>query len=154
MAFESLTGTGSMAHYGVRDVDQKFGGTVSDGSGDKKAVYVWSYDDLPVAGASNLQAVIPAGSLITDATMTIITAFAGGTSYLIGLEQSDGTDIDLDGISGPALALTEMDAAGDAVALTGALVDGLLALTVDGEVTIAATGTYTAGKARLEVSYR
>lgn len=180
MAFESLTGTGSTAHYGVRDTNQKFGGVVSDGAGGKKAIWTFDYDDLPVKGTSTnqMQAYIPAYATMTECRIIVKTAFAGGTSYDIGTEQLDGTDIDLDGLF-DGLLLDDIDTRGQVVRasthegtnsgglLAGALAQydtatldpqnvttaGLVNSAFDQYLTVVAAGTFTAGRAVLEIFY-
>ncbi len=94
---------------------------------------------------------IPAGSLIVGAWLIVETAFAGGTSYNIGLSQKDGTVIDADGID--ASVATAALAANKAVICDGALVGGADLITADAYLKVAATGTFTAGKAKLVIEY-
>lgn len=115
--------------------------------------FVWAFDDLPAEGLDQLIQRIPANARITSATLRVITAFAGGTSYNIGLFEEDGTVIDADGIDA-AIALTAIDAIGETVDCDGALVGNTAGIgTAAGSVRIAATGTFTAGKASLIVEY-
>ena len=121
-----------------------------------------NYDDLPTFttdlnndgtknGFNNEDVAIPAGSLITRAHIIVETAFAGGTSYNIGLYQTDGTVIDADGID--AAVATAALAANLAVQCDGALVGGTALVQNDAHLVVAATGTFTAGKAKLVVEY-
>lgn len=152
-----LAGSGGVhaaSHYGPRGIEDVLPSRYSGVNGIEILNYTFSFDDLPVNGLDEAILNIPANARITNVRLRVIEAFAGGTSYLIGLKQRDGTTIDLDGISGPALVLTEMDAIGDNVACTGALVGLLVGIgAAAGQVVVAATGTYTAGKAQLEVEY-
>ncbi len=117
--------------------------------------HTFSFDDLPVASLDEANLGLPANSFIESVSLRVITAFAGGTSYLIGLEEADGSTIDADGISGAAIILAEMDAVGDNVVCDGALVNLLVGIgTAAGKVVVAETGNYTAGKAVLEIRYR
>ena len=179
MAFESLTGTGSMAHYGVRDTNQKFGGMVSDGGDSKKAIWTFDYDDLPVNGVNQMQAYIPAYATMTECRISVLTAFVGGTGYDIGLEEADGSVIDLDGLF-DNLVVADIDTRGQVINATnhagtnsGALLagaahafastvtmapsfvttSGLENLAVDGQLIVVANGTFTAGRAVLEIFY-
>lgn len=141
--------------YGTREIEEGLPSTYVASNGTKVQSITWSFDNLPVASATD-QAVltIPANSFIESATLRVTEAFAGGTSYNIGLEETDGSTIDADGIDA-AIALTAMDAVGETVLCNGALVGGLLGIgTAAGQVVIAATGTYTAGKAILDINYR
>lgn len=121
-----------------------------------------NYDDLPAEtsdldndgtndGWNDNDPYIPAGSLITRAVLIVETAFAGGTSYNFGLSQKDGTVIDADGID--AGVLTAALAANLAVQCNGALVGGTALVTADAYLKVAATGTFTAGKAKLFIEY-
>lgn len=121
-----------------------------------------NYDDLPTYTSdanndgtndsfSDQDAYIPAGSYITKASLIVETAFAGGTSYNIGLYNQAGTVIDADGID--AAVVTAALAANLAVACDGALVGGTALVTADAYLVVAATGTFTAGKAKLVIEY-
>lgn len=122
-----------------------------------------NYDNLPAEtsdldndgtrdGWNNHDPYIPAGSFITRAFLVVETAFAGGTSYDIGLYQQDGTVIDADGIDA-AVLLADL-AANEAVVCNGALVGGTVTVgAADGYLKVAATGTFTAGKAKLVIEY-
>lgn len=150
-------GNGSHAatHYGAREIEARLPSKYAGANGKNVLAITFSFDDLPVASLDKANLALPANAYIESATLRIIDVFAGGTSYLIGLEEEDGTTIDADGISGAALILAEMDAIGDSVALTGALVGLLVGIgSAAGQVVIAATGTYTAGKAVLEITYK
>lgn len=122
----------------------------------------WTYDKLPAEttdtdnsgtndGWNDGDPYIPAGSFITGAWLVVETAFAGGTSYNIGLSQKDGTVIDADGID--AAVATAALAANLAVVSDGALVGGTAQVQQNAYLKIAATGTFTAGAARLIVEY-
>ena len=121
------------------------------------------YDNLPAEtadldndgtndGWSNHDTAIPAGSAITRAILVVETAFAGGTSYNFGLSQQDGTVIDADGID--AGVATAALAANDVVNCDGALVGGAATIGANAAyLKVAATGTFTAGKAKLLIEY-
>lgn len=103
-------------------------------------------------GWSGNDVFIPAGSFITGAYLIVETAFAGGTSYNIGLYQADGTVVDADGID--AAVATAALAANSAVVCNGALVGGTATVGAnDVYVKAAATGTFTAGKAKLVIEF-
>lgn len=121
-----------------------------------------NFDDLPSFtadlnndgtnnGFSDQDAYIPAGAYITKATIIVETAFAGGTSYNLGTYEQDGTLIDVDSIDA-AVAVADM-AANEAVDCNGALVSTQDLVTLDSYLVVAATGTYTAGKAKLVIEY-
>ena len=160
MARESIT-TGASGgssrraatHYGARDIEDVLPSKYAGSQGKQVQSLTFSYDDLPVQGEDQAILRIPANSRIIAATLRVHTAFAGGTSYDIGLYQPDGTVIDADGIDA-AVALAAIDAVGESVVCDGALVDNTAGIgTADGQVVVAATGTFTAGKATLEVEY-
>lgn len=122
-----------------------------------------NYDNLPAEttdldndgtndGWSGADPYIPAGSFITQAVLIVETAFAGGTSYNFGLSQIDGTVIDADGLD--AAVATADIAANKAVVMNGALVGGTATTgAADAYLKVAATGTFTAGKAKLVIEY-
>lgn len=156
--------------YGPRVIEDKLPTKYVGDKGEEVLEVTFSYDDLPTYGLDEAIYRIPANARIKEATLTVITAFAGGTSYDIGLYQEDGTVIDADGIDA-AIALAAINTAGNRVRSDGALVSSF---TVDatsvstteppaytaptigaaaGQIVVAATGTFTAGKARLRVVY-
>ena len=94
---------------------------------------------------------IPAGAFITNAYIVVTTAFAGGTSYNIGLYNAAGSALDADGID--AAVATAALAANKAVVCNGASVRGTVTEAAAGYVVIAATGTFTAGAAKLVIEY-
>jgi hypothetical protein len=145
----------AVSHYGPRDFEDKLPAQYASSQGDKTVSIQWAYDDLPVQSATDQSVLsIPAASFIVSATLRVHTAFAGGTSYNIGLYESDGTVIDADGIDA-AVATAAINAAGETVLCDGALVQGLAGIgTAAGQVVIAATGTFTAGEATLDIVYR
>ena len=152
MGFENTTGTGSLAHYGPRDANQKFGGLNTDGAGTNKAVYVFDYDDLPAGGASdNNYATIPANAFIQSAKIYVETAMDGTSGTLtVGLEEQDGTDIDADGIDATVAqaALT----ANAVIVCDGALVGASIG-TAAGQLLVTTGGTVTAGKFKVVIEY-
>lgn len=140
-------------HYGPRNIEDKLASKYVGERGEEILEVAFSYDDLPTYGADEANLRIPANARIKEATLRVITAFAGGTSYNIGLYQSDGTVIDADGIDA-AVATAAIDAVGETVACDGALVANTAGIgSADGQIVLAATGTYTAGKAVLRVVY-
>lgn len=160
MSMEEAAVRGVLNHYGPRSSDESRGGHLHTGSRTKQLVYKVSYDDLPGGTTDGLKAYIPAGSTVLDMTFRATTNFAGGTSYDIGLEQSDGTTaIDADGLF-DALVLADIDAT-PGVSVTAAehagTNSGVLIgqeLLVDGYLVMAATGTFTAGVAEIVITYQ
>jgi len=133
----------------------------------------WSFDRLPRfdqdAGGGTTPdsfsarlAFIPANSLVTDVYTIITTAFAGGTSYVMGTYQRDGTVIDADGFyTGTELATAGMNTKGkillpdgvDVRRTSGTFDDLVLHISQDAYVLVTATGTFTAGAARTVIQY-
>lgn len=101
-------------------------------------------------------AVIPAGAVITDATLVITTpATSGGSATLtIGTYTAAGAAIDADGIDA-AVALTAIDADNDVVRCDGAQVNGVGGkFAADAHVkAIYGTAAFTAGVAKLIIEY-
>lgn len=149
MSFQNSAGIGTRTNYGVRKINEKFGGKQAEGV-EQYIDLVFEYNDLPVAG-SEMEALIPRHSLIVKAFLEVIVPFVGGTSYNIGLSKIDGTAIDADGLFA-AIATASLTPAGKWNLGAGALVGAGIGAD-PGVITVAATGTYTAGKARLIIEY-
>lgn len=137
--------------------------------------YRFTYDSLPDFQASDaLVPVIPALAVITGAKLIVEETFLGGTSYVIGTETTAGVAVDVDGLVTAAQAAVANLVAGYCIAGRGAQVvdgfnadatagndaDGVYAsgangpiATVASQVVVTATGTFTAGRARLLVTY-
>lgn len=133
----------------------------------------WRYNSLPgfdqdtgggTTPDSFSEAVpyIPANSLVTNVWTVVTTAFASGTSYVMGTYQKDGTVIDADGFyTGTELAVAGMNAKGkilrpdgvDVLTSTGTFDDAVVHTTANAYVLITATGTFTAGRARTVIQY-
>lgn len=88
--------------------------------------------------ANGLDSFLPVGAVITDQRVVVMTAAAGGTSYVAGTFARTGAAIDADGIR-------------IADGSNGALVGTQIA--APSYVTVTTTGTYTAGKIKLIVRY-
>lgn len=127
----------------------------------RQLVLDFTYDNLPNVSVDsdndgtldqygNWEVAIPAGSLITAAYLTVHEAFAGGTSYNFGLYQQDDTVIDADGLDAAVATAALTDNAG--IVMDGAMV-GTGVGANDAYVKVAATGTFTAGAAKLVVEY-
>lgn len=141
--------------YGPQDVNEVGGGQASSSGKVKELVYRFSYDDLPTPNAgTGLEVQLPIGAQVLWASVKATTTFVGGTSYDIGLQESDATEVDNDGIF-DALTLAQLNAgttmSKHAGTNTGAL-EGV-ETTVVSEVVVVATGTFTSGEAELVVQY-
>jgi hypothetical protein len=148
MAYENTAGINVLNHYGPRGKDAKWGGQAKSTGQVKRAEWQFSYDDLPVWGATNLQFVLPANATVVSAKWITGTAWAGGTSLNVGLYTSAGVAIDADGLDAAITPTT----AGAVIDGNGALVGASIGAN-PGELTVAATGTYTAGTATVIVEY-
>lgn len=139
---------GVRVSYGPQKVNEKGGGQASSSGKTKELVWKFDYNDLPAENAgSGLEIQVPAGAQITGAYIRALEDFAGGTSYDIGLNEPDGTEVDANGLFA---AVTLADVNAGAVG-AGALIGK--EVSVAGELVVAATGTFTAGKAELVVTY-
>jgi hypothetical protein len=148
MALENSAGINVVNHYGPRDTDASKGGQAKSTGQIKRAEWQFSYDDLPTYGSTNIQFAIPANATIISSKWITGTAWAGGTSLNVGLYQGDGTVIDADGLDAAITPTT----AGAVIDGNGALVGASIGANA-GELTVAATGTYTAGTATVIVEY-
>jgi hypothetical protein len=148
MALENSAGINVVNHYGPRDTDASKGGQAKSTGQIKRAEWQFSYDDLPTYGSTNLEFAIPANATIVSSKWITGTAWAGGTSLNVGLYQSNGTVIDADGLDAAITPTT----AGAVIDGNGALVGATIGANA-GELTVAATGTYTAGTATVIVEY-
>lgn len=91
-------------------------------------------------GFSGLDPYIPAGAKIVDIDWVVTETLAGGTNYEVGTYQVDGTIIDIDGILNENTGVE----VGDDLNTTYAN---------NSYVTFKTTGTYTAGKVKVIISY-
>lgn len=141
------------SYFGERSIENKLPHQYAGSQGNKVIRIDMSYDDLPTYGTDESILAIPANAHIVKATFRVTEAFAGGTSYNIGLYEEDSTVIDADGIDA-AVALAAINAVGETVLCDGALVGNTAGIgTAAGQVVFAATGTFTAGRGYLEVEY-
>ena len=140
-------------HYAGRDIENKLPSEFMTHEGHVVQHLVFNFDDLPVNGLDEAILRIPANAHLQSATLRVITAFAGGTSYNIGLVEPDGTVVDADGIDA-AIATAAINVVGETVLCNGALIANTAGVGAEAsQVVVAATGTFTAGKAVLEVVY-
>ena len=150
MGFESSAGLGVRNHYGVREIVDSFGGQTSTGGFIKTAEWVFDWDNLPVNGLGQMEAIIPAGSTIVSSTLEVITAMAGTLGTLdVGLEEPNGTVINTTGLD-VAVAQAVL-VANASIPGNGALIG--TAIGVDAQLLITGGGTITAGKFKVTVEY-
>ena len=140
-------------NYGPQTTQDKFPAVLNTRGYVKEMVVDFNYDDLPVDSADGAVVLeIPADSLIVSSRLHVKTAAAGGTSYTIGLTQSDGTAIDADGFHTAAQAVTA-NLTEDAWLIGGGALVGATTGAAAGQIDVVATGTFTAGSYRLIVEY-
>ena len=153
MSYESSAGLGVRNHYGPKLIGEaeQFGGQVSTSGFDKQVVWEFDYDNLPVNFDGQMEAEIPAGASILNAQIEVVSAMTGTSGTLtVGLEEADGTVIDVDGIDATvaqaalvANAIIECDGA-----LIGTQIDE------DAQLLVTTGGTVTAGRFRVIIEYR
>ena len=162
MAFESMLIRNVQNHYGTRGTDLKFGSKIGSVGQIKTAQWVFDWDDLPVAAATNqMVQTIPSGSYIIEAYFSVITAFAGGTDYNIDLQELDGTAIGTGTDKmWDALLLTDIDASEVLTAMkssthTGTNSGNIIGTVTDavGQLEVIANGAFTAGRGRIILEY-
>jgi len=147
-----VIGFGPRTVESVAAVAKTFGGQGAA----KVASVVFDYAAAQLA-AANVNVPVPADSTIVSVVLDVLEAFAGGTKLEVGL-----TGGDVDGfLSATQGALAELTLGRHLVGMGALLLDanasdstetyavGTSAETVD----VLATGTFTAGKARLTVTY-
>jgi hypothetical protein len=153
MGIEVAGVRGVAVQYGPRNTLGKYGRKGVEDGVVKSAEWVFDYNDLPEPSEGGLEFVLPAYAKIVSAKFETLVAFAGGTSLNAGLQKSDGTEIDDDGLfTTTNLAVANVNARGKTVAGSGALVGGSVGADA-GELVVEATGTFTAGKGRIIVQY-
>lgn len=141
------------SNFGRREIEDKLPSKFQGRQNSQIQRIEFSYDSLPTFGTDKAILEIPANAFLVRAQLRTLTPFAGGTTYDIGLSESDGTVISADGIDA-GIALADIDAVGETVICDGALIEATAGIgSQAGQVVITATGTFTAGHASLEVEY-
>jgi hypothetical protein len=152
---------GLRVRFGTMPSEERKSGVV-DGGADFTGCMVLEFDYVQAnagigadSGADLQRTPIPIGAIIRDVKLEILTAWAGGTGLNIGTEQADGTDLDADGFyaAGAAGALANLTPAGATVVGETTEIGTVLSNTQKAYVLVAASGTFTAGKARLVVRW-
>lgn len=147
---------GSAIYYGPQSSDKGLG--YAKGTYTEYETLNWDFDFENIPGVSTVDAAvptIPAGSVIVEARLEVLTVFAGDSinKFDVGLQETDGTEIDNDGLINDAAA-TSLGWTLGAGSLVGASVG-----TTDGQVVVSpltaadAASTPTSGEARLVVKY-
>lgn len=157
MSLEANTGTGVLNSYGARGTNQKYGGNISTKGNTTEVAWTFSYDDLPVGGTDQLGVSIPANAKIISAKIEFIAAFTSTsttTDLTVGLEQADGTDIDVDGfLTAAQLTQTVIDNTNTVIVGTGALVGATVGAAAGELVVIPSVDDLLTGQARVIVEY-
>jgi len=155
MALETAPKRGVVVHYGPRKNVQKFGGAHGSKGRVKTAVWTLGVDEVNAdfatadLGSDALAMVIPAGAVILSAMLDVKTAFDGTTTTLtVGLEKSDGTEIDVDGID-----VTASVAAVGTVVCDGALVGATIGEDAGYLAVVGSSADNTAGEVDIIVEY-
>ena len=162
MSFESNWANTSEVvrnHYNSREVEDHFGANPKTEGVISQTEYTFDFDKLPAASLGEMEKLIPDNSFIKDVYFETIAAFVGGTSYDIDLVTTaggaigSGTDKIFD-----ALVTADINADGEwrssrahAGTNSGNALD--IAVTSPAQLQVVATGTFTAGKARMIIEY-
>ena len=146
---------GALKHYGPYTEEEQYGAVTRVAGVVKQIVQPITYDNLP-AGSTNDQTVpvIPANSFIVSARTYEEVAFdstSGTTTLDLGLEQADGTDIDLDGLAAD-FATADDSSAGWTVG-AGALVGDTVGANDAQIVVTPSVSDLTAGKGYAIIEY-
>lgn len=167
MGFEKNLIRNVFNHYGPRKVDQHFGGQINN-EVVKRIVWTFDYTMIGASGATvagvdvggttqNLEYVIPANATILTAGLQVISAFVSTSTtsdLTIGLEQADGTDINVSGLFTAAnLSETTLAVVGSYITGSGALVGKTIGANAGELVVVPSVDDFTAGKARVFVEY-
>lgn len=153
MANRELSSQGTVKYYGPRKTQEGLSNCLNGLVGVEEVVEIhFSFDDLdlPSLNADDDKAVvvIPAHSYIKSAYIEVATDFAGGTSVEFGFAETDGSVIDDVGID----TIIDATLVEGFFKADGALVDVDVGA-LPAQITISETGTHTAGRARLVVTY-
>ena len=152
MSFENAAGLGVRNHYGPRSVNDKFGGQTSTGGFYKTAEWVFDYNDLPVNGPLSMEALIPAGAFIQSGYLEVVEPMTGTSGTLtVGLEEGDGSIVDIDGIVTAAAGVQAALGANDVVVANGALIG--TGIGVDAQLLVTSGGTVSGGKFKVVIEY-
>lgn len=145
--------------FGPVDVTTSLPGTTRTAGGTKELVVPFKFDSLPTASSVDASfQFIPANSIVTRVIVrpaaAVGVAFAGGTSYTIGTDQANGTDIAAAGLAN-GITLAQLNAGCVLVvghAQAGTQI-GVGIGAINAFVVAVATGTFTAGSTELVIEY-
>jgi hypothetical protein len=150
---------GVLYFYGPRPArDENILGLIHKSGDTQEMEFYYDFSTLPAPATATSPGFIagsgiPAYSLIRYAYVEVLTAFAGGTSYIIGLQTVAGVEIDNNGLF-TNLLLASIGTIGDRAWGDGALFNPIpVQITLEGFPYSAATGTFTAGVMRLIIGF-
>jgi hypothetical protein len=145
MTLEITPVRGVAAHYGPREIDNSHGGQESTKMGvTKTAEWDFNFDNLPEVLDSNLPQVIPGNASVINATVFVDDDWTGATALTVDLVEKDGTVALAD-----IVPVTNLDEGDVTTADVGTKVSENPV-----QLVVTATGTATAGKARVVVQYK
>lgn len=144
-------GRRAATHYGTREIEDVMGSVYPTDSGKEVLEFVYSFDDLPVAGLDAAILQIPANAVLTEATIDVISAMTGTTGTMtLGLYEPDATVIDADGIDA-AVAQAAL-VANARIVCDGALIGATIGANA-GQLVVVTGGTVTGGKFLVRLEY-
>ncbi len=156
MAYTNEAGLGVTNHYGARKTEARYGGEYVTKGSVKEHVIRFNFAEVPNSGFNTNPKFhfISKDATILSARLVVREAFAGGTSYQVGVYKlSDGTAIDADGlITATEAAIANLGTVGAAVIGKGALI-GTKGPSEAFVVGVTGTGTFTAGDAEIVIEY-
>lgn len=166
MSSDWVNSDGLTVRFGKRVSENRKQGKLAESGSENTAIVDFDYESAAATGVDGINAAagadgqrvpIPAGAVIRDVQLKVLTGFAGAgfTGLNVGTEQADGTDIDADGffaVAGQGAA-ANLTAAGTVVGETTEI-NTQLSATEPAYVLVAVGGTApTAGSAQLVVRY-
>lgn len=150
---------GLVQYYGTRDVENDRTNVLNSPGPIVTVQAMFTYADTVAPTAADTgQVFVPANAFIVDAYWQTYTAWVGGTSWDVGLVDINGSNGDADGLW-DGLPIASVNAIGETAPGTIATYGGALVGAVAGVgandlyLKVAATGTFTAGAARIVVRY-
>ncbi len=156
MSYENSAGLSVRNHYGPKLISEseQFGGQDTTSGLNKRAVWTFDYDNLPVNSTDQgeMEFTIPAYAHIISVDVEIIEAMEGTGGHMsFGLVESDGTDI---GMYDLGAGLQQDDLVSQAVIKLGGTLVGASLLNTPGQLYVSTGGTVTGGRFRVVMEYR
>lgn len=144
---------GLVVGFGTRDTVNLEAGLIHT-LGNTQEIQMDVFFNHEVTDYAAKSAVIPAGSVIRSAHLVVTEAFVGGTSVSVGIDDVNGTGgdaLDIDALIGVTLT-ADIDAIGNSIEGAGVAINGE-AVSEDVYITLDIIGAYTAGQAKLVVTF-